>query len=258
MDRVAGMAVFTKVVATGSFSAAARELRVSQASVTKQIKELEGWLGARLLNRTTRRLSLTEVGAGFYERSTRILEAVEEARSAAGALQTAPRGRLRINAPVSFGLLHLAPAVTEFLNVYPDVSIEMLVNDRVLDLLEGEFDVGVRIGRLARAPDRAGSARRLRSARIPRPPRRMASSGSDRRRDRRARLGAVSRQQRRCPALHRPCWRRDYSGPDLPYRRGLASGPARPAAVQLSAARAGAARIVSAGSVSLGKGTDLC
>ena len=163
MDRVAGMAVFTKVVATGSFSAAARELRVSQASVTKQIKELEGWLGARLLNRTTRRLSLTEIGAGFYERSTRILEAVAEARSAAGALQTAPRGRLRINAPVSFGLLHLAPAVTEFLNVYPDVSIEMLVNDRVVDLLEGEFDVGVRIGRLG---DSSLIARRIARVRL--------------------------------------------------------------------------------------------
>jgi DNA-binding transcriptional LysR family regulator len=71
MDRMASMAVFTKVVGTGSFSAAARELQLSQASVTKQVKELESWLGARLLNRTTRRLSLTEVGAGFYERSTR-------------------------------------------------------------------------------------------------------------------------------------------------------------------------------------------
>ena len=116
--------------------------------MTKQIKELESWLGARLLNRTTRRLSLTEVGTGFYERSMRILEAMEEAKNAAGALQTVPRGRLRINAPVSFGLLHLAPVVTEFLERYPDVSVEMLVNDRVVDLLEGKFDVGVRIGRL--------------------------------------------------------------------------------------------------------------
>jgi DNA-binding transcriptional LysR family regulator len=105
MDRMASMAVFTKVVGTGSFSAAAREMKLSQASVTKQIQELEDWLGARLLNRTTRRLNLTEVGSGFYERCMRILDAVEEARSAAGALQTLPRGRLRINAPVSFGLL---------------------------------------------------------------------------------------------------------------------------------------------------------
>jgi DNA-binding transcriptional LysR family regulator len=148
MDRMASMAVFTKVVGTGSFSAAAREMKLSQASVTKQIQELEGWLGARLLNRTTRRLSLTEAGDGFYERCMRILDAVEEARSAAGALQTVPRGRLRINAPVSFGLLHLAPVVTEFLKLYPEVSVEMLVNDRVVDLLEGKFDVGVRIGRL--------------------------------------------------------------------------------------------------------------
>ncbi len=126
MDRMASMAVFTKVVGTGSFSAAAREMKLSQASVTKQIQELEGWLGVRLLNRTTRRLSLAEIGAGFYERCTRILDAIEEARSAAGALQTTPRGRLRINAPVSFGLLHLAPAVTEFLKLYPDVSVRCL------------------------------------------------------------------------------------------------------------------------------------
>jgi DNA-binding transcriptional LysR family regulator len=148
MDRMASMAAFTKVVSAGSFSAAAREMQVSQALVTKQIQELESWLGARLLNRTTRRLSLTEVGAAFYERAARILEAIEEAKGAAGALQTVPRGRLRINAPVSFGLIHLAPVVTDFLKRFPEVSVELLVNDRVVDLLEGEFDVGVRIGRL--------------------------------------------------------------------------------------------------------------
>jgi DNA-binding transcriptional LysR family regulator len=142
------MAAFTKVVGAGSFSAAAREMQVSQAQVTKQIQELESWLGARLFNRTTRRLNLTEVGTAFYERAARILEAVEEAKHATGALQTAPRGRLRVNAPVSFGLLHLAPAITDFLQRFPDVSVEMLVNDRLVDLLEGEFDVGVRIGRL--------------------------------------------------------------------------------------------------------------
>lgn len=148
MDRMASMAAFTKVVGAGSFSAAAREMQVSQALVTKQIQELENWLGARLLNRTSRRLSLTEVGTAFYERAARILEAVEEAKGAAGALQTVPRGRLRINAPISFGVLHLAPAVTEFLQRFPDVSVELLMNDRLVDLLEGEFDVGVRIGRL--------------------------------------------------------------------------------------------------------------
>ena len=138
MDRMASMAAFTKVVGAGGFSA--REMEVSLALVTKQIQELESWLGARLLNRTTRRLSLTEVGTVFYECAARILEAVEEAKNAAGALQTVPRGRLRINAPVSFGLLHLAPTVTDFLQRFPDVSVELLVNDRVVDLLEGEFD----------------------------------------------------------------------------------------------------------------------
>src|SRR5215468_1936691 len=163
MDRMASMAAFTKVVGAGSFSSAARQMQVSQALVTKQIKELEGWLGARLLNRTTRRLSLTEVGTAFYERAARILEAVEEARTAAGALHTAPRGRLRINAPVSFGLLHLAPAITDFLQRFPDISVEMLVNDRVVDLLEGEFDVGVRIGRLH---DSSLVARRIATIRL--------------------------------------------------------------------------------------------
>jgi len=109
MDRMASMAAFTKVVGAGSFSAAAREMQVSQALVTKQIQELEGWLGARLLNRTTRRLSLTEVGMAFYDRAARILEAVEEARNAAGALHMAPRGRLRINAPVSGAGHHRLP-----------------------------------------------------------------------------------------------------------------------------------------------------
>jgi DNA-binding transcriptional LysR family regulator len=110
MDRMASMAVFTKVVGTGSFSAAARELQLSQASVTKQIKELEGWLGARLLNRTTRRLNLTEIGTGFYERSVRILEAVEEAKSAAGASDGASRapadqrsGLIRPDSPCTCG-----------------------------------------------------------------------------------------------------------------------------------------------------------
>ena len=93
-------------------------------------------------------MSLTEVATAFYERTARSLEAVEEAKNAAGALQTVPRGRLRINAPVSFSLIHLAPVVTDFLQRFPDVSVEILVNDRVVDLLEGEFDVGVRIGRL--------------------------------------------------------------------------------------------------------------
>src|SRR5215475_11970092 len=95
MDRMVSMAAFTKVVGAGSFSAAAREMQVSQALVTKQIQELESWLGARLLNRTTRRFSLTEVGTGFYDRAARILEAVEEAKNAAGALQTVPCASMR-------------------------------------------------------------------------------------------------------------------------------------------------------------------
>jgi len=243
MDRMASMAAFTKVVGAGSFSSAAREMQVSQALVTKQIQELESWLGARLLNRTTRRLSLTEIGTGFYERAARILEAVEEARNAAGALQTAPRGRLRINAPVSFGLLHLAPVITDFLQRFPDVSVEMLVNDRLVDLLEGEFDVGVRIGRLR---DSSLIARKIAPVRLvvcaapnylaqhgaPRTPDdlanhncleytyfetrgEMASARSGWQRGCSTGIGPLSREQRRRPAYHGDCRWRDHPDPDL-------------------------------------------
>src|SRR6516165_3295212 len=108
MDRMASIATFTKVVGTGSFSAAARQMQVSQALVTKQIQELESWLGARLLNRTTRRLSLTEVGTAFYERAARILEAVEEAKDAGGALQTMRCGRLLRSTCVGRSFLRFA------------------------------------------------------------------------------------------------------------------------------------------------------
>src|SRR5262249_25596184 len=111
----ASMATITKVVGTQR-----SKCRALRQPVTKQIQELKTQLGARLLNRTTRRLSLTEVGTAFYKRAARILEAAEEAKIAAGALQTVPCGRSRINAPVSFGLLHLAPAVTEFLKRFPN------------------------------------------------------------------------------------------------------------------------------------------
>ena len=148
MDLIAALRAFVRVTETGSFSAVARETHVSQSAVTRLVAQLDQHFDVRLFHRTTRRLSLTEVGTAFYERAARILEAVEEAKDAAGALQTVPRGRLRINAPLSFGLLHLAPVLTDFLKRYPDVSVELLVNDRLVDLLEGEFDVGVRIGRL--------------------------------------------------------------------------------------------------------------
>jgi DNA-binding transcriptional LysR family regulator len=106
-------------------------------------------LGARLLNRNTRRLSLTEIGAVVHQRYVRILEEIEEVERDAGALQTNPRGTLRITAPVSFGIPYLAPAIVDYMARYPEVSIDMVLNDRTVDLIEEGFDVAVRIGHLA-------------------------------------------------------------------------------------------------------------
>ena len=148
MDRLTSMSVFVKVVAHHSFAEAARELGLSRAAVSKHVVALEHSLGASLLNRTTRRLSLTEVGAVVYERYTRILEEIDEVERNAGALQTNPRGVLRITAPVSFGIPHLAPAIVDYMARYPDVSIDMVLNDRTVDLIEEGFDLAVRIGNL--------------------------------------------------------------------------------------------------------------
>lgn len=149
MDRLTSMSVFVKVVAHHNFAVAARELGLSRAGVSKHVFALEEALGARLLNRTTRRLSLTEVGAIVYERYARILEEIEEVERSAGALQTNPTGVLRITAPVSFGIPHLAPALVDYMARYPDVSIDLGLNDRTVDLIDEGFDIAVRIGHLA-------------------------------------------------------------------------------------------------------------
>ncbi|WP_437300205.1 LysR family transcriptional regulator [Sorangium sp. So ce426] len=158
MDRLTSMAVFTKVVATGSFSKAGRELGLSPAGVSNHIRALEDWLGARLIHRTTRRLSLTEAGEALHERCARILAEVEEAQAAAGALHEAPRGRLRISVPITFGVRHLAPVITDYLLAYPEVAVDVSLNDRKVDLLEEGFDLAIRIGAL---PDSSLAARRI-------------------------------------------------------------------------------------------------
>ena len=158
MDRLTSMSVFVKVVAHHSFAVAARELGLSRAGVSKHVLALEQSLGARLLNRNTRRLSLTEVGAVVHERYARILEEIEEVERSAGALQTMPRGVLRVVSSVSFGITYLAAVTADYLARYPDVSIDMILNDRMVDLIEEGFDVAVRIGHLA---DSSLIARRL-------------------------------------------------------------------------------------------------
>jgi DNA-binding transcriptional LysR family regulator len=149
LDRLTGMAVFAKVVDAGSFAAAARHFGMSPAMATTHVQTLEKRLGVRLLNRTTRRVSATEVGQNFYERCLRILSDLEEAEGAAGELQSAPRGLLRVTAPVSFGTRKLTPAIADYLVSYPDVSIDLSLDDPYLDLLEKRFDLAIRLGHLA-------------------------------------------------------------------------------------------------------------
>jgi DNA-binding transcriptional LysR family regulator len=149
VDRLTGLAVFAKVVDAGSFSAAARHFGMSPAMVTAHVQTLEDRLGVRLLNRTTRRVSATEVGQNFYERCLRILSELEEAEGVAGESQSAPRGLLRVTAPVSFGTRQLAPVIADYLVSYPDVSIELSLDDPYLDLVEKRFDLAIRLGQLA-------------------------------------------------------------------------------------------------------------
>ncbi|MTJ83181.1 MAG: LysR family transcriptional regulator, partial [Telmatospirillum sp.] len=136
---------------------------LSKSVVSRQVSALESRLGARLFHRTTRSLSLTEVGQAYFERCSRILQEVEEANLSVSSLQATPRGRLRVNAPMSFSILHLAPLLPGFLDRYPDIEIDMEMNDRVVSLVDEGFDVAVRIGRL---PDSSLIARQLAPARI--------------------------------------------------------------------------------------------
>lgn len=158
MGGLGAMSVFRKVVDEGSFSAAAAELMLSVAAVSKQVARLEESLGVRLLNRTTRQISLTEAGAMYYERTQRLLAEVEEIERELAQLQVSPRGILRVSAPMSFGLAYVAPLVADFLRPYPDLTLDLSFNDRFVDLLEEGVDLGIRIGEL---PDSSLVTRRL-------------------------------------------------------------------------------------------------
>ena len=167
MDRFAAIETFVRVAETQSFSEAARRLRVAKSAVSRQVSALEAELGARLFHRTTRSLHLTEAGRAYFERASRILSDLEDADQAVSRLQGAPRGRLRVSAPMSFGFLHLAPALVEFLLRYPEVEIDVAMNDRRVDLVNEGFDVAVRISLLEdlsshRPTARAGATRHLR------------------------------------------------------------------------------------------------
>ncbi|HIJ38544.1 MAG TPA: LysR family transcriptional regulator, partial [Rhodospirillaceae bacterium] len=123
-------------------------LRISKSVVSRQIATLETYLGARLFHRTTRSLALTEIGQAYFERCARILADIDEANMSVNTLQAAPRGRLRINAPMSFSILHLAPLLPIFLERFPQLDLDLAMNDRIINLIEEGFDVAIRIGKL--------------------------------------------------------------------------------------------------------------
>lgn len=149
MENLPDIAVFVRVVDAGSFTAAADALGISQPVVSKSVTRLEERLGARLLNRTTRRLSLTEAGSELYRRSLHALKQIEDAELEVARFQTEPRGTLRVNAPMSFSILHLTPLVHEFLARFPGVTLDLALDDGTVDLVEGGYDLIIRIGRLA-------------------------------------------------------------------------------------------------------------
>lgn len=163
MDRLTSMAVFVKVTEQGSFAAAADALHLSAQMVSKHILFLEKRLGARLINRTTRRQHLTEIGQAFYQRCKAVLSEAQAAESVADELSLAPRGRLRINAPVTFGTYALTPLVNRYLQQYPAVRVDLTLTDRYVDVIDEGYEAVIRLGELA---DSSLNARELAPYRI--------------------------------------------------------------------------------------------
>jgi DNA-binding transcriptional LysR family regulator len=158
MDRLESMSILVAAVEAGSLSAAARRLGTPLATVSRKVSELEGHLETRLLNRTSRRLTLTDAGQSYVAACRRILEQVDEAERAASGEFSAPRGELIVTAPIVFGRLHVLPVATEFLAAYPEIKLRLALADRVVNLMEDHVDVALRIGAL---PDSSLMATRI-------------------------------------------------------------------------------------------------
>ncbi|WP_455366556.1 LysR family transcriptional regulator [Kaarinaea lacus] len=158
MDRFENLQTFIKVVDFGSISGAANHLGIAKSAVSRRITELEQRLGVQLFRRTTRQLNLTDSGKSFYDRAVRILTDLEEAELAVSQQHGELAGLIKVAAPLSFGLSHLAPAITEFMNKHPKLQIDLDFNDRQVDILQEGFDLAIRISRLA---DSSFIARRL-------------------------------------------------------------------------------------------------
>jgi len=144
MDRFTALNVFRTVVELGSFAGAARRLRLSPAAVSKNIRELEAHLAVRLINRTTRRMSLTEAGALYHRRIAGILDDLEDADATLGPLQQEPRGLLRVSAPMATSLVALSPAIPQFLERYPEITLDLRLDDRRVNIVEDGFDLAIR------------------------------------------------------------------------------------------------------------------
>ena len=146
MDRLGAIQVFAQVVESGSFAKAADRLGLSTSAASRQVADLESHLQTRLLNRTTRRVSLTESGQQFYERAVQLMTDLAEAEQEASSAAVVPRGTIRLTTSVNFGVRHVAPAIAEFLERYPDVRFDVSLSDRVVDLVEEGLDLAIRIG----------------------------------------------------------------------------------------------------------------
>jgi DNA-binding transcriptional LysR family regulator len=162
MDRLTEMEAFVQVVDRGGFTEAARQMGLSKSAVSKHVSALEARLAVRLLTRTTRRVSPTEVGLAYYDRARSVLAEAAEADSMVTAMQATPSGALRISAPVNFGIKQVAPAVANFLCDYTEVDVNMVLDDRYVELVAEGYDLAIRIGTLA---DSSLKARKLAEAR---------------------------------------------------------------------------------------------
>ncbi|MBN8930757.1 MAG: LysR family transcriptional regulator, partial [Rhizobium pusense] len=148
MTNLGDLEVFASVAASGSMSLAAKELGYSPAVISKRIKRLEEKLGARLFQRTTRQISLTESGQGFYERVLAVLEGLEEAEDFVSGRANTVNGTLKVSAPTSFGRMHIAPHLKTFMERHPDLSVNLVLSDEFIDIIEGGYDLAIRIADL--------------------------------------------------------------------------------------------------------------
>ncbi|MDB9856990.1 LysR family transcriptional regulator [Amylibacter sp.] len=148
MDRLTEMEAFASVVDLGGFTDAARKMGLSKSAISKHVSSLEARLGARLLNRTTRRVSPTEIGLAYYDKARQVLDDAGEADAMVTSMQSTPRGSLRLSATSDFGVSHISKALGAFLNRYPEINVNMVLSDRNVDLLSEGFDLAIRIGEM--------------------------------------------------------------------------------------------------------------